>query len=102
LRPHVLAYFHDVRDSLGNIARDSITCYPAAIMADGLVAALESIHLSSNNADLSDDWIDSILDEQRPRKRIKQDQEALKLELEEKYLTPATSFSPEWLNKLQQ
>jgi antiviral helicase SKI2 len=72
-------------------------------MDDSLVAALENIRLSSSTSDnTADDWIDHILDTQRPRKRIKQDPEALKLSLEEKYLTPSTSFSPEWLNKLQQ
>jgi antiviral helicase SKI2 len=72
-------------------------------MDDSLVAALEDIRLSSStSANTANDWIDHILDSQRPRKRIKQDPEALKLSLEEKYLTPSTSFSPEWLNKLQQ
>jgi antiviral helicase SKI2 len=72
-------------------------------MADSLVSAMERVQLSSSTPDsTADDWIDHILDSQRPRKRIKQDKEALKLELEEKYLTPSTSFSTEWLNKLQQ
>jgi len=71
-------------------------------MADELLSALERVQLSSTDADVADDWIDSILDQQRPRKRIKPDREALKLELEEKYLTPSASFSPEWLNRLQQ
>jgi antiviral helicase SKI2 len=72
-------------------------------MADPLVSAMERVQLSSSTPDTAaDDWIDHILDSQRPRKRIKQDKEALKLELEEKYLTPSTSFSTEWLNKLQQ
>jgi antiviral helicase SKI2 len=71
-------------------------------MADELLSALERVQLSSTDADVADDWIDSILDQQRPRKRIKPDWEALKLELEEKYLTPSASFSPEWLNRLQQ
>ena len=69
-------------------------------MAD-LASALEKLQL--NAADTADDWIDQILEEQqRPRKRIKQDQEELKRELEQKYLTPSKSFSTEWLNKLQQ
>lgn len=69
-------------------------------MAD-LVSALEKLQL--NSADTTDDWIDQILEEQqRPRKRIKQDREELKRELEKKYLTPSKSFSTEWLNKLQQ
>tara|TARA_R110002060_G_scaffold49823_3_gene60728 strand:- start:16 stop:234 length:219 start_codon:yes stop_codon:yes gene_type:complete len=72
-------------------------------MADSLVSALERVHLSDTAADdRADDWIDSILEEQRPRKRIKQSPEDLKRELEEKYLTPSTSFSVDWLNKLQQ
>ena len=72
-------------------------------MADSLVDALERVHLSSAVADdTADDWIDHILEEQRPCKRIKQSPDGLKRELEEKYLTPSTSFSADWLNKLQQ
>jgi antiviral helicase SKI2 len=66
-----------------------------------LASTLEKIHL--NSPDAEDNWIDQILEEQQqPRKRIKQDPEELKRELEQKYLTPSTSFSTEWLNKLQQ
>lgn len=72
-------------------------------MADSLVSALEKVHLGNAALqDKEDDWIDHILDEQRPRKRAKQDPEELKRELERKFLTPSTSFSTEWLNKLQQ
>jgi antiviral helicase SKI2 len=72
-------------------------------MADSLVSALEKVHLSNAALeDKEDDWIDHILNEQRPRKRTKQDPEELKRELERKFLTPSTSFSTEWLNKLQQ
>ncbi|KAF8858767.1 antiviral helicase [Acephala macrosclerotiorum] len=72
-------------------------------MADSLIDALSRVHISSKSSDaLSDDWIDGILDSTRPRKRIKQSPEALKASLEQKYLTPSTSFSTEWLNKLQQ
>lgn len=66
-------------------------------MAEGLVAALDHLDLETQ-----DDWIDSILDEQRPPKRIKQNRDELEQELEQKYLTPSTTFSTEWLNKLQQ
>ncbi|OJJ46626.1 hypothetical protein ASPZODRAFT_152081 [Penicilliopsis zonata CBS 506.65] len=38
---------------------------------------------------------------QRPRKRVRQDAEALKAELERDFLTPSPRFSPEWLNRLQ-
>lgn len=73
-------------------------------MADSLASALENLHLQSQSLDpaLGDDWIDSILDEQRPHKRIKQDKAELKRDLEQKYLTPSTTFSDDWLNKLQQ
>jgi antiviral helicase SKI2 len=68
---------------------------------DPLVSALERVYLGAKDED-ADNWIDEILDLQRPRKRIKQDQEELKRSLEEKFLTPSATFSPEWLNKLQQ
>lgn len=72
-------------------------------MAGNLSTWMEKVHLDDKTAnDIADDWIDSILEKQRPRKRVKQDQEELKRELELKYLTPSTSFSTEWLNKLQQ
>jgi antiviral helicase SKI2 len=76
---------------------------PSDIMVDSLVSALERVRLESISGDAgADDWIDHILEERRPRKRAKQDQEELKRELEQKYLTPSTSFSTEWLNNLQQ
>ncbi|RFU33177.1 hypothetical protein B7463_g3202, partial [Scytalidium lignicola] len=72
-------------------------------MVPDLVEALERVNLASKTLDdADDDWIDHILEEQRPRKRIKPDRESLKRELKQKYLTPATSFSTDWLNKLQQ
>lgn len=72
-------------------------------MADKLIDSLERIQLTAASADdLADDWIDQILDQRQPRKRVKQDGEALKKELEQKYLTPSPNFSTEWLNKLQQ
>jgi antiviral helicase SKI2 len=69
-------------------------------MSDTLVSALERLHVDTSA--LEDDWIDNVLDEQRPQKRVKQNPVDLKHELERKYLTPATSFSTEWLNRLQQ
>ncbi|KAG9229535.1 NUC185 domain-containing protein [Amylocarpus encephaloides] len=72
-------------------------------MPDTLVDALAKVHLNGvGDEGTSDDWIDSILDTQRPRKRAKQDPDELKRLLEEKYLTPSATFSTEWLNKLQQ
>lgn len=75
-------------------------------MAEGLVSALQDLHLKlqslEGNLDGDDAWIDTVLDEQRPPKRIKQDHEELERELEQKYLAPSTTFSTKWLNKLQQ
>lgn len=71
-----------------------------AIMVETLVQSLEKLHLQSQS--LEDNWLDQILDQPRPRKRVKQDPEDLKRELEEKYLTPSNTFSESWLNKLQQ
>ncbi len=45
--------------------------------------------------------IDDILFQQAPRKRQKWDPSKLKTELENKYLSPSTTFSTEWLNRLQ-
>ena len=70
-------------------------------MADNLIDSLERVKLNDTDH-LADDWIDQILDQRQPRKRVKQDSEALKKELEQKYLTPSSTFSTEWLNKLQQ
>lgn len=72
-------------------------------MADELQDALEKLHINSNAApDDDDDWLDSVLASERPRKRVKQDPEDLKKDLEQNYLTPSPSFSTPWLNKLQQ
>ena len=49
----------------------------------------------------SDGWIDSILDERRPRKRVEPTDDELRAQLEEEFLAPSHTFSTEWLNKLQ-
>ncbi|OBT63774.1 hypothetical protein VE03_06908 [Pseudogymnoascus sp. 23342-1-I1] len=71
-------------------------------MAEALAESLQKVHISSTAESRDDDWIDSILDQQGPRKRVKEDPSDLKKELDRKFLTPSTSFSTEWLNKLQQ
>lgn len=78
------------------------TSEPSPEATDSLISALQRVELSAAANKEADDFIDHILEEQRPRKRIKQSPEDLKRELEKKYLTPSTSFSAEWLNKLQQ
>ncbi|OCK83338.1 antiviral helicase [Lepidopterella palustris CBS 459.81] len=70
---------------------------------DGLADALAKVHLAADSIGTEDpNWIDSILDVQRPRKRSKQTKDALKRDLEKDFLTPSTSFNTKWLNELQQ
>lgn len=68
-------------------------------MADSLTAALDGLALSSEG--LSEN-IDDLLDQAKPRKRIRKSPQEVKADLESQFLTPSTSFSPEWLDRLQQ
>jgi antiviral helicase SKI2 len=69
-------------------------------MAADLATALAELQLTDTPQE--DDWIDTILALQAPRKKAKHDPEALKRQLETRHLTPARGFSTTWLNKLQQ
>lgn len=73
-------------------------------MASKLSEAMQRLQLDDGDVGvgLKAGNIDDILFEQAPRKRRKQDPDELKAELEKKYLSPSTTFSTEWLNKLQQ
>ena len=64
---------------------------------DDLVRAIANVQLDGAEGD-----IDALLDQQRPRKRVKRTKDELKAELEKEFLTPSTSFSAKWLNRLQQ
>ncbi|KAK3673037.1 Antiviral helicase ski2 [Recurvomyces mirabilis] len=57
--------------------------------------------LSVASAKLDGD-IDDMLDQAKPRKRIRKSPEEIKAQLEKQCLTPSTTFSPEWLDRLQQ
>lgn len=75
---------------------------PPAKMAELLAESIAKLNIDAAPHDTEDDsWIDSILDHAPPRKRVKQDPDELCKQLEQKYLTPSTSFSQAWLNKLQ-
>lgn len=63
---------------------------------------MSELQLNAGSDSNDDEWIDSILDLASPRERVAQDPEELKGELERKYLTPSTTFSEPWLNRLQQ
>lgn len=67
-------------------------------MASRLLDAMQGLRLSEEN----DLMIDDVLYEPRPRKRVRKTSSELKDELENEFLKPSTSFSVEWLNKLQQ
>ncbi|ORY02930.1 NUC185 domain-domain-containing protein [Clohesyomyces aquaticus] len=68
-----------------------------------LQAALEKAHLIGTEAETTDTaWADSILSEQRPRKKIRKSTEAVKQDLERDFLTPSPTFNTQWLNQLQQ
>ncbi|GAB7361926.1 hypothetical protein MBLNU230_g1964t1 [Neophaeotheca triangularis] len=71
-------------------------------MADSLTQAIEKLHLAADSSELD---IDSLLDSNQtlPRKRQKSAQtpKDAKQHLEETSLTPQTSFSSTWLNRLQ-
>ena len=72
-------------------------------MSTDLVRALENIHFSSRKQSHGDDeCIDVFLTKSRPRKRARKASEQIKKDLEEEILKPSTTFSTEWLNKLQE
>ena len=68
-------------------------------MADPLSDALDGLSLASDGLD---DNIYDLLDQAKPRKRVRKSPEEVKAKLESDFLTPSTSFSPEWLDRLQQ
>ena len=67
-------------------------------MANNILKAVKALRISNDE----NFCIDDILSERRPRKKEQKPLEAVKTELEETFLKPPTSFSTEWLNKLQQ
>ena len=71
-------------------------------MTKELLNAIKALQIKDGDDKDQDFCIDDMLTEGRPRKRAKTTPDALKRELEENFLNPPTSFSPEWLNKLQQ
>lgn len=70
-------------------------------MASELSDAMQRLHVDGDD-DVSFDVIDEILDKKITRPPRKLDPDELRSSLEAKYLSPSTTFSTEWLNKLQQ
>ena len=70
---------------------------------ESLAAAIEQLQVNQHSKTERDpDWIDSVLDEPRPRKRKKKTKEEIKTQLQKEFLSPSTSFDAQWLNELQQ
>lgn len=77
-------------------------------MVDYLSSQLRKLRLSSDNLDTASFDVrlieeqDGIIDSSRSRKKIRRhNEEDLKKELEDEFLTPSPRFSPDWLNRLQ-
>ncbi|KAG7291450.1 hypothetical protein NEMBOFW57_001469 [Staphylotrichum longicolle] len=68
-------------------------------MASELSEAMERLHV---DGDGSFDAIDDIFDKTITPEPQRHDPDQLRAELEAKYLSPSTTFSTEWLDKLQQ
>ncbi|KXL45691.1 hypothetical protein M433DRAFT_66701 [Acidomyces richmondensis BFW] len=68
-------------------------------MSDYLLKRLEDLTLKASTLDVD---VDDILDHEVPRKRIRKSPDEIKADLQNRFLTPSTEFSPEWLDKLQQ
>lgn len=51
---------------------------------------------------IREDCIDDLLSDKRPRKQKSKTPEKLKKQLEQSFLSPPTSFSSPWLDRLQQ
>ena len=71
------------------------------MLAD-LLKAIKGTSIGPGEISKQDDCIDEMLTDQRPRKPKSKTTEDLKQQLETSFLTPPTSFSSEWLDRLQQ
>ena len=67
-------------------------------MADGITSRLGKLSLASEKLHHN---IDDILEQTKPRKRIRTSPKEVKAKVERDFLTP-TTFSPAWLDRLQQ
>ena len=68
---------------------------------DSLIEALHQVQVAADSIADRDDWIDELLDQERPRKRRAKSPTGVKAQLDHEYLTPPTQFSTEWLNRVQ-
>lgn len=72
-------------------------------MTSDLLRAVERLRVGANEHEVDQDkCVVDTLGQQRPRKQTTRGAQALKKELQKKFLTPQTSFDEEWLNRIQQ
>lgn len=69
-------------------------------MATDLAHSLEKLRIHASQQQDVD--IDEILNQVKPQKRQRRTRDQVRTQLQEDYLTPSTSFSPQWLDRLQQ
>ncbi|KAH8690808.1 NUC185 domain-containing protein [Talaromyces proteolyticus] len=76
-------------------------------MVDALSSSLARLRLSADQL-VSTDFDERLISQEnratgaiRSRKRVQKNVDELKSELESEFLTPSSSFSPDWLNRLQ-
>ena len=67
-------------------------------MTDELTNIFQELNVSSGSLDKE---IDELLDQTLPRKRVRKSVDEIKAQLEQDFLTPPTTLSPTWLNRLQ-
>lgn len=77
-------------------------------MVDSLSSSLAELRLNADQFTAADfearlvDQEENVTTEPiRSRKRVRQSADEIKSELENEFLTPSSTFSPDWLNRLQ-
>ena len=71
-------------------------------MAAELIQAIKGLNVTASKNFYQDIFIDEILTDRRRLEGNDPTREELKQQLEKTFLDPPTSFSSEWLDKLQQ
>ncbi|MCJ1261351.1 hypothetical protein MMC22_001215 [Lobaria immixta] len=71
-------------------------------MKQELLEAVKGFNTMSREIIEREDCIDSVIADIRPRNQKSKTPEDLKIQLEESFLSPPTSFGSSWLNRLQQ
>jgi antiviral helicase SKI2 len=78
------------------------------MMVDSLSSSLAELRLKADQFTAADFDAQLVEQENNPsteqilsRKRVRQSVDEIKSELENEFLTPSPTFSPDWLNRLQ-